>query len=780
MGVFLVLGALFGLGRGFKKSWIRLIFVAGCAIAAFFLCKWLINPVSNIRFGGESLNSLLNGAADDVLSDAAELESLRNIAFGLIRMVVQMVLFFVIFFLLEWLTLIPYAIVTRKMKASKSANKKRSRLLGMATGAIQGLLIAAIILSPFSGIVGFAKRAAPGLLDKPHIAASQDGEGNIIRNQMDFVYDILYYTNNSFAYKILDPFGLGGILFNGVTSVKVQSADGSSERIRMYKLANTIGKVTAEIENFAFDWENGSQDDFKSALDAAERIVNAVFDDPIIKLILADLSLYSAEHDGDLTKFFGDSGGVFGDEDLDKALNAAVKDLLGDSGKIKAEVLGLINVAKIINEHDLITQLIGNVDTDTIFANDDLDFDRFVDNLIDTVLNSITVRHFLIGVINQQNRALSDEFDEEFAELTMEYMSAIDTRLTSNTTLTRWDTDKNTLAQLLKDIKHIYDKVFQDSGDGGEDAGEFDFDKLSEQDFEDIGATLNDLRDLNLLNTFYVPLVKKLVQTSGIEDAADEYDVEMSKIDYANMNWIKAFNVLMSLRDFFDGANGNTAFSGSKVAEVMDKIKDPEAGLYEAMGGFINRLLREMVSANSRNEGSGGLSWLDELPDDYLFDKSAQVGYTMDLINAVQNLDADKSKSEDEIKELANSIKALENDADYREKVLQNMIDDMLDEGETLPIYDGDMDAMGDAMEQIMYAVYNASSFDADKLVKALKKSLFIIEYTLGTEGEETYVISQAHYDAISAAVGASVTDLNGRTADNDKIMSIFAVKGAE
>ncbi len=136
---FLLFGLIYGLKRGAFRSVLRLLTV-GVAFAASWFCKDLyVAAVMDLQIGDFSIRALLADLG-------AEMPSISSILTTLVEIALGVVLFILVFLVLKLVTMLIFAILSVFLP-------KKGRMLGLAVGALQGLLIAFCICAPLNGLL---------------------------------------------------------------------------------------------------------------------------------------------------------------------------------------------------------------------------------------------------------------------------------------------------------------------------------------------------------------------------------------------------------------------------------------------------------------------------------------------------------------------------------------------------------------------------------------------------------------------------------------------------
>ncbi|MDR0975758.1 MAG: hypothetical protein LBM01_02245 [Christensenellaceae bacterium] len=156
MVLFLLVGVLFGLGRGLHRAWLRLLTIVFFATIIFFLTPNISKAILHIPFIENFLIDMAGGFIEiDPTSSTYNMVLSLVMAFG---NVFVWIIFLIIANILSWIV---YAILARifmpkKNKITKEKNPKHSgfgALIGLATGFVLFFLF----MIPFNGLIYVAE-----------------------------------------------------------------------------------------------------------------------------------------------------------------------------------------------------------------------------------------------------------------------------------------------------------------------------------------------------------------------------------------------------------------------------------------------------------------------------------------------------------------------------------------------------------------------------------------------------------------------------------------------
>ncbi|MDR1917724.1 MAG: hypothetical protein LBQ05_01925, partial [Christensenellaceae bacterium] len=178
--LFVLISGLFGLVRGFKRSWIRLASVVGIMTLAFLLTPVISQAVYTSKLlpqmipqlDGMTLEELLDEQIEDGLAENAEtvnrvrtiMPDFEIIAEGIGFAVINIILFFVLYFVAKFISWILYVIFAKiyapkyeksprgvKLKKKNREKIPQHRGFGFLVGMVQGFVLFFFLFLPING-----------------------------------------------------------------------------------------------------------------------------------------------------------------------------------------------------------------------------------------------------------------------------------------------------------------------------------------------------------------------------------------------------------------------------------------------------------------------------------------------------------------------------------------------------------------------------------------------------------------------------------------------------
>ena len=138
----IILGFLWGLKRGLKSSAMRIGFIAGCLILAFFIAMPVTSSITNMDISSiytyTDPNGIVHKTPSDIIANAVanispdvkeaydNSESLRALIDALPQMIIQSIVFVILFWLLKLITWPIFAIIAKTLWGEKKQKKSIS------------------------------------------------------------------------------------------------------------------------------------------------------------------------------------------------------------------------------------------------------------------------------------------------------------------------------------------------------------------------------------------------------------------------------------------------------------------------------------------------------------------------------------------------------------------------------------------------------------------------------------------------------------------------------
>ena len=172
--VFVVLGMLYGLGRGAKRSGIRLATFVIFLLIAFLITPFIVNAVLglDVQNAGQTPQAHVNELSDRLVEYLRQQfgdyvnsfeDYIKEYALGIVIAGLNLVIFFAMFFIVKIVSWFIYAIIAHF--AAPKRDHEGNRLpkhagFGLLIGAVQGVVLFFFFMFPLNGIVSVVNHAA--------------------------------------------------------------------------------------------------------------------------------------------------------------------------------------------------------------------------------------------------------------------------------------------------------------------------------------------------------------------------------------------------------------------------------------------------------------------------------------------------------------------------------------------------------------------------------------------------------------------------------------------
>lgn len=558
----IVMGFLWGLKRGLKKSVTRLAFIVGCLLVAFFVAMPVTNALLNMDISGivsytddngntlKSINDILTNAICSISPEIEEAyahsESLRALIDSLPKMILQSFVFLILFWILKVITWPIFAIIAKIVWGEKKKSKKekaqeeqenrtiqggkviengnvtppepkpqkKMRWWGALVGTIQGFTIAFCTMIPFAGISSIFSS-----LDKQSNNVSASAEqsdtddmkplGDMLKENLgDDIFDALTAYEKSFMGVFCGISGVDDLAFDLQTSARV-----GKNTTNLRKEIKAFAGAYSEIQKLqSFDLATL---DF----DTLQKVFDCLFSSPALMNIADDLIPYYVD------KFLEDPN-----TNIDKNLRAFLVLYLDSYGtpkmaELKNDLESVINAMKIIQEKDIFSlneislkNLIDLLESD--------EQNNPVKEIFTALTGSTTTQKVLQTAVNYALDMLSEE-------LTSANGSEIKVAHAQFQNID-WSEIQNEVPTIINNLIDLFRQYDIDGNTQN---------KIDNVDIVKIGATLDVLTCSTLLNEAYKNALTALNQ---VEKYAKYINFNSLK---ANLNFTQEFTHIQNIVD---------------------------------------------------------------------------------------------------------------------------------------------------------------------------------------------------------------------------------------
>lgn len=288
-----LIGGLKGLSRGICRGTVRFVTIILSIILSFFLAR-LVGARAFAWLEGMTVEELIaflvqNGVVADAESlgiltyfDTVTIEYILAIPVGII---IIPLIFTLLFPIISGLMLIVHAIFSGILGFTKKKNNIVTRLLGLALGAAQGAIVAAVLLVPAIGIVNTLGSAVDVARENEN---KSDTETSLVE-----VYDsAVKPIADGVAFKTVSTFG-GNLIYENLAKVKLEG-----ERVNVAEQTGVIVKIvgyTGELGEL--DLGNLTPEN-KQAINAIiDTIESSNYFSPLLANVAKGFSKYALEGD---------------------------------------------------------------------------------------------------------------------------------------------------------------------------------------------------------------------------------------------------------------------------------------------------------------------------------------------------------------------------------------------------------------------------------------------------------------------------------------------------
>ena len=549
-----LIGAAFGLLKGFTKSTIRLASVVLAVLIAFIIAA----PVSRIFINNENLNALISMLEfTEMYNEIVEASpALGELFTALPVAIIAPIVFVVLFFIIKLIMLIPYFIVAHILTKDKEKEPFKKRALGLPIGAAQGLISVLVVVFVVAGFINIADKSIDAVLKDSSGALSdvQDALGEvdfyIEEIKRDPIISLLCgksenvksesisHNKNNISLsktpnvkKVKNNFvfeGLSKIKFNGV------SLSLTNECVVISETVVTAAPLFNSTSGFS-----------ANEIAAIENVVAQLEKSEMLTIVGADMISGVCEKWSNGEEFLGVACPSV-NEDVDpivRALLGTMKD--SDSETLKQDMGDVVEILKVFEKHDLL-----NVsDTDSIMNN--VNGDLIAESL--TILSSNERLNVVIPEVTNlgikmiaTSLNISDISDTIYVE-------------SGNCELTEED---------IKNIGEGFDHIFtfiesMESAEGG-----LSLDNLDSIDISSVGKALDSFKDTSLLGGAVDPLAGAIVETvTGSSDVT-------STLENGNVSYESLMNTVQSTAGVLNNIQNSEASNIDKTQSIVSLLEN--------------------------------------------------------------------------------------------------------------------------------------------------------------------------------------------------------------
>lgn len=524
---FVILGALFGFVKGFKKSVLRLITVVIAAILAYFVSV----PITGLFVTKNNVYSLIEmfGATETYNELIAASPAAEELVCALLASVIATIVFILLFFIIKLLTLIPYAILSKKLSIFKNEDGEieketaKTKLIGLPIGAVQGLVSVMVIVFVLTGFFSVADNVLNTILnDKSgNLSELQDSLEPIHSVMEDIKKDpvvgLLCYdspsdndqtvkescSNTSLSISA-KKYGKNNFVFEGLTKIKFRG--------KKLSLTNESVIITRTFVHAMPLLDESDSGFSETQIETLDGLVGAFSESEILTEVGAELIAGACEKWSQGEEFLGVGfNGV--SEDIDPILMA----IFGSMKDSTAETLGedlhsVVEVLLIFNDYNLLDKF----NADSLIKNLNGDF---ISELLTTLSANERFNVVIPEVTNLSIKMIAK---------TLNIADVSDLLLEPG----HYNLSEEDIQNLSEGFDHIF--TFIDSIESLE--GDISFDKINAIDITSMGLALDSFKKTTLLGNAVDPIAGAVVSgvtgssAENITDALEEGDVSYESL----------------------------------------------------------------------------------------------------------------------------------------------------------------------------------------------------------------------------------------------------------
>ncbi|MFA6667675.1 MAG: hypothetical protein WCS51_04940, partial [Bacilli bacterium] len=592
----ILLGFLWGIKRGLKKSTYRILCIGVCLLLAFLLAapttSLLLNldisSIIQLEMSNGQIAQTLKEYVENFISSNAEIadliassDALEQLIFQLPGLVVNVFIFVIYFWLFKIISWPIFAGIAKnayKKLNDSDPEPKKYRLWGGLVGAFQGLIIICITFVPITGVVSLVNE-----LNQTTTSVSATSENDDISNQTLLEYalgeslDPEMYTyfesvNDSAIIKTNSIIQFNSIFFDTLASAKAgNDTIVIRHELKLLNEAFNEGKQLLELD-LNFD-DFASIEELFDHLDTFENLATILFKSSTLSIATNEVLPYFAN------KMLIENG-----DQMNSMVYSFLRGYLDTYGTpqfntFKSDVFAIIDVAKVFRDENLLG-IFNESEITVDIANDyfqDNGTNQPINDIMDAVLSSQTLRNLLAQGVN----LALDAIGEYLSDYTGTSVVLQDTEIVSGDI--DWANEADNIAQIIKNGLNLATNIPQDN----------EFETIASLDFETIGETLDILRNSELFSIIYDNTLDALNEISEFNQYVDftkvkaiSWESEMVSIEKC----IDALNEVDAIEYISSTSFDIKIFINTYLLAVVDELNDKK--LYEVI---VDELINSKV-----------------------------------------------------------------------------------------------------------------------------------------------------------------------------------------
>ena len=696
--VFLIIGLICGWCRGYAKSLLRLGIVLAVAVLTFFVVPSITKAILSINIS--NYNIVIGSAAPTTIEEliVASLEQIPYVSDliaaspsfeALILVVPQAIVnvagFIVFFYLFKLVSLIVYwifaAIAFPKKKNKTEPAPNKHRFIGAMIGAVQGVIVAIVMLLP---IYGSINAAAPIIKDSEISSANVQivqnyayAEGETSADEEDSVQTddeklkAAYATageyvdaiNNAPLTKIFNFLGVGKLA--DVTFEKLTTVKKDETTFNLKEEVTILAKSYKEIKFLMNEKLDLTNPEHARKLESA---INNALESKNVSSIISEMVVAAAEEwtNPEDPTFIGIKKPDFQDADLNEALDKVLIQLKDPNGDVKKDISAIMRTYVILAESGVLSS------DDVILTLKEEKNADLVKNALDAAIESPTLRVCLPSVINCAIKVVYRQLgftEEEINEIGSLNQS---TEIVWRDTLSAGTTKEGEITRIQNIVTGAVNLIY----DARNVEGDITYENVN---FGTIGYILDNLRKSTIFGTPSLKIVQTLLKSEKF--VGDPTKFENLSASLANV-WndpdanleqtFLAFNDAMKLADKMDKIikDDNVRIEEDDVKEILKNLNENKDTMKDVIDEVVNDQFLKDLGVDEKN--SGVIKDVVNGIFDENFDAEKEAAAAAEIINTATKInkagDEKATLSEDEANNL---VKALE-----KSDVLTKMVED--------------------------------------------------------------------------------------------------------
>jgi len=527
--VFVILGFMCGWVRGFSKSLVRFIIVLGVGVLSFFVIPPITEAVLtldiskfNIIIGEVQVMTVQDLATDllrqipfveDIIEASPTFETFLEI---MPQMILNIVLFILLFFVFKWVSMLIYWIISGIFfNKKKMAGKEKHGFVGAVIGAIQGVLVACVVLVPCYGMVDTVKpfitatqsqeqtQTYQTFSDGVYYVDEQEGadlgEENSLAETINQVEVYVNAFENNWVSKMLNAIGIRKLsveMFDYLTTIEDRNVEYSLRRE-----IKTIAEAYPYIQSIT---ETGFDIQDNEKLADLKDMIDVLYESPVLSGMVKEIIPEIADRWYNGFTFCEIGKPTVNDESIQNLLDLLLLNLSTSTGDtIKNDVVTTVDLLMIVNDAELLKAFAEDGNIMDVLSNPDNE--NLISDIISKALESDTLKVILPDVIN-----VGMEFVYRALQIDPDTISDVNVESSD----IDWDFEKPRLQTIFNNVFKIYSQI-EEGKNNGQDA-------LENLDFALLGSTFDNMRFSTLLGPTSKQIMKALLNSESIIGGDDE------------------------------------------------------------------------------------------------------------------------------------------------------------------------------------------------------------------------------------------------------------------